>query len=46
MNADFMKESRIIDYVVSLGLEAVEDKVKTEWEAKQVRDRLKNFISR
>lgn len=46
MNADFMKESKIIDYVVSLGLEAVKDKVKTEWEAKQVRDRLKNYISR
>ena len=46
MNADFMKESKTIDYVVSLGLEAVKDKVKTEWEAKQVRDRLKNYISR
>ena len=46
MNADFMKESKTIDYVVSLGLEAVKDKVKTEWEAKQVGDRLKNFISR
>lgn len=46
MNANFMKESKTIDYVVSLGLEAVKDKVKTEWEAKQVRDRLKNYISR
>lgn len=46
MSIDIVKESKIIDYVVGLGLEAVKDKVKTEWEAKQVRDKLKDFIIR
>jgi len=46
MSIDVVKESKIIDYVVGLGFEAVKDKVKTEWEAKQVRDRLKDYIIR
>lgn len=46
MNVDFMKESKIIDYVVDLGLEAVKDKIKAEREAKQVQERLEKFISK
>lgn len=46
MSTDFAKESKTIDYVVSLGLEAVKDKIKTECEAKQVRGRIKEFILR
>lgn len=44
MSTDFVKESKVIDYVVSLGLEAVKDKIQSKHESKQVRDRLKDFI--
>ena len=40
-----MKE-KVIDYVVSLGLEAVKDKIHSKYEARQVRERLKDFILR
>lgn len=46
MSADFVKDSKVIDYVVSLGLEAVKDKIQSKHESKQVRDRLKDFILR
>lgn len=41
-----MKESKVIDYVVSLGLEAVKDRIQTKHESRQVCDRLKAFILR
>ena len=46
MSADLVKESKVIDYVVSLGLEAVKDRIQTKHESRQVCDRLKAFILR
>lgn len=46
MSADLVKESKVIDYVVSLGLEAVKDKIQTKHESRQVCDRLEAFILR
>lgn len=41
---NYVKDSKIVDYIVSLGFDVVKDKVNSEIEAKQVRDRLKKFI--
>ena len=46
MSADFVKDSKVVDYVVSLGLEAVKGKIQSKHESNQVRDRLKAFILR
>ena len=46
MSADYVKESKIVDYIVSLGCEAIKDRVKSELEAKQIRDRLINYVER
>ncbi len=40
-----MKE-KVINYMVSLGLEAVKDKIQSEYESRQVRERLNDFILR
>lgn len=40
-----MKE-KVINYIVSLGLEAVKDKIQSEYESRQVRERLNDFILR
>ena len=46
MNTDYVKDSKIVDYIVSLGFDVVKDKVNSELEAKQVRDRLKKYIEK
>jgi len=41
-----IKDSKIIDYIVDLGIEAVKDKVKNSFEEQQVRRRLENFLKK